>query len=271
MRACTVFVTFGGSQVAIRSNAPEVITGMVRAFAAMLEPDRRETVGRQEVYRQGREYHLLGEVEACLDESCLADIMDCLKYVVVKRLMGAHPGFLWFHAGAAASAGGGVLICGLSGHGKSTVVTSLCTRGWTYLSDELIPFDSNSGKILPFPLTPAVREHPGEEIAAHQVRGLRKTEVKLEIAAVCRQPMPIGALVFPSYCPASSTTLSPCSPSAAMLRLLQNSVNFTNHGEGALHHFSELVKRVPAVCLSYRHGWSAAEVLMQSQQNGFRL
>jgi hypothetical protein len=271
MKARTVFVTFCGSQVAVRSNAPEVIAGLERNFAAMLEPDCSDTVGRLEVYRHAGDYYLLGDLEACLDDSCLADVMSCIQHVVVTRLMGAHPGFLWLHAGAAADAGDGVLICGPSGHGKSTVVTSLYTRGWMYLSDEFIPFDPNSGKILPFPLTPAVRDYPGEEIAAHHVKGLRKTEVKLEIPAVCREPMPIGVLVFPSYCPGSSTTLSPCSPSAAMLGLLQNCVNFTNHGQCALHQLSELVKRVPAVCLSYRHGWRAAEVLMQSQQNGFRL
>src|SRR5262249_22274756 len=152
--------------------------------------------------------------------------LGCLTNEVILRFIRARPDLLWFHAGGAAFKGQAVVISGRSGHGKSTVVTSLYEIGWDYLSDEIMPLHPQSGKVFPFPETPYVRmNRQGGEVAHEQLRELPKFEADIKTDSLCRDPVPIAALIFPHYNPSLPTRLTLCSPATAALEILQNCLN----------------------------------------------
>ena len=165
MNRQTLHVGFGGSKVAVYSDAPEVLAGLKRIFREMLESEPTRTVGRLEVQRRDGNYNVSGITEACIEYGSLADTVERLRYEVVLRLIQARSDLIWLHAGAAAYRRSSVIILGPWGRGKSTLVTSLYANGWTYLSDDVVPLDPNSGRAFPFPLTPMVREDPGRGVA----------------------------------------------------------------------------------------------------------
>jgi hypothetical protein len=166
-------------------------------------------------------------------------------------LMDSRPDLLWFHAGAVAAAGRAVLLPGSRGQGKSTLVLALCDQGWTYLSDDVVPLEPDSGRVVPFPQTPAVRRHPGQEMPSDWLRVARKTEVTVAPGRVTRQSVAVGALVFPIYRSGATTEVSTCSPAHAAAELLHHCWNFSSHREVAVRHVCDLVRHVPAVRLSF--------------------
>jgi hypothetical protein len=267
MNRQTLYVGFGGSKVAVYSDAPEVLAGLKRIFREMLESEPTRTVERLEVQRRDGKYNISGITEACIESGSLANTVERLRYEVVLRLIQARSDLIWLHAGAAAYRCSSVIILGPWGRGKSTLVTSLYAKGWTYLSDDVVPLDSNSGRAFPFPLTPMVREDPGEELPLERLSELRKTVMLLLPERVSRDPVPIRTVVFPVYRRGCHTELLPCSPATAALELLQNCLNFPSHREAAVRYICDLVRKVPAFRLSYSDGRLAAELIAQAHES----
>ena len=268
MNRRTLHVGFGGSKVAVYSNGPEVLAALKDIFREMLESEPTRTAERRlEVQRRDGKYNLSGISEACVEYGSRADTVERLRYEVLLRLIEERSDLIWLHAGAAAYQGSSVMILGSWGRGKSTLVTSLYANGWTYLSDDVVPLDPNSNRAFPFPLTPMVREDPGQELPLERLSELRKTEVLLLPERVCRDPVPISTMVFPVYSRGCHTELLPCSPATAALELLQNCLNFPHHREAAVRYVCDLVRKVPAFRLSYSDGRLAAELIAQAHES----
>jgi hypothetical protein len=260
----TVCVGFGGVQVSVHSDVPEVITRIERDFREMLMHETTSTATRLNVNRECGRYRLEVHDRSFGDFSCLSQLIARLRYELVVLLSTPDPRLLWFHAGAAAHEGRAVMILGPGGRGKSTLVTQLCSKGWAYLSDDIIPVDWGSDRAVPFPLTPAVREDQGTELPLERLPSVRKVPFFLEPGAVCRTGMPISALVFPTYCLTSPAKLLPSSPGNAALELLGSCLNFTGLREAAVNYICDLVERRPSFHLTYSNDRLAAELIAGS-------
>ena len=264
----TVYIAFEGHQVAVRSDAPEVLAGFESIYSAMVVAAATRAVGHLEVSGNGGMYYVRGDTVA-LDEGSLADVLRWLRCSVIQVLMQDRPDLLWFHAGAAASGGRAVLLPGARGRGKSTLVTGLCAHGWTYLSDDVVPLNPTSSCVVPFPLTPERREFPGQEMRGDWLRARNKVEVTLSPGSLCRQPVPLGALVFPSYAAGGGPAeLAPCPPAQAVVELLQQCWNYASHRKAAVRYLCDLIGRVPAYRLVFSDGELAAELLTRSRLMG---
>ena len=263
----TLYISFQNCQVAIHSNIAEVLAEVKQSFQSMLEPKATRIVGELQLFWANGEYHLLGGSEGRIHNGTLNDVLDRLKYEAVLKLIQARPDLLWLHAGAAAYQDRAVVFSGLSGRGKSTLVTSLYAKGWTYLSDDVLPLDLDSAKVLPFPRTPEVRENRGLELSAEQVQELNKIVVNLTPDSVCRKPMQIAALVFPTYSLRSPTEILPYSPATAALELLQNCLNFVDRKESAVGHVCQLIQQIPVFRLSFSNGDLATETIGELHKN----
>jgi hypothetical protein len=262
-----LYVAFDGRQVAVHSNLPEIRAEVERIFERLLDPEAGNIVARLEVRQEGGKYRLQESGEVAEQES-LEAMVHALDHGVVLHLIKARSDLLWLHASAAAWQGKGVLIAGAAGRGKSTLVTQLCARGWTYLSDDVVPLDPRSNQAKPFPRAPMVRVNDGEEFPGDRVYEIAKTAVLLQAEAVCRTPVPIVALVFPAYDGRSATRIAPCPPAAAALEMLQNCLNFPIHREIAVRYLCDMVKRLPAFQLSFNQGDVAAALIAQAVEEG---
>lgn len=68
--------------------------------------------------------------------------------------------FVPLHAGAVTRGGVTLLLPGPAGAGKTTLTTLMIMRGWSYMSDDLVPIDERSLRAHPFPKPLNVRnEH----------------------------------------------------------------------------------------------------------------
>jgi len=258
----TLYVAFNGRQVAVNSNVPDVIELVEHGFSEMLEPEPTRIIGKLEVFRVGEEYHLAGMNNMVIDEyRSLEDILEWFAKEVIHYLIQASPDLLWLHAGAAAYQDNAVIFPGAWGRGKSTLVTSLCEEGWTYLSDDIVPIDMNSGRVIPFHRTPTVRKNSGQEMPSHRLGELQKIEIKLNQGSLCQKPAQIVAILFPIYDHGSSARIAPQSPANAALELLACFMNYENHGAGAVRYVCSLVEQFHASRLYYGNGKSAAELI----------
>ena len=76
MNGQALHVGFGGSKVAVYSDAPEVLAGLKRIFGEMLESEPTRTVERLEVQRKDGKYNVLGIREVCNEYGSLADAVE---------------------------------------------------------------------------------------------------------------------------------------------------------------------------------------------------
>ena len=257
----TLYVAFRDYQVAVHSSIPETLVWIKRCFCEMLAHKPANIVKHLEIFQKGEKYILRENDDSSVENGSLNNILEFLNKVVIHHLIQAHPNLLWLHAGAAVYRNYAVVFSGAWGKGKSTLVTSLCDHGWSYLSDDIVPLVLNSGKVLPFSQTPTVREGPGREIPLHRLGELRKIEVDLKQKRVGRDPVPVGAIVFPTYSRYSSTRIVRCSPATAVLELLKSCLNFEGHREEAVDHLCRLLSRLPSLRLFFSNGKHAAELI----------
>ncbi len=269
MNQQTVYVLFGSCQVVVQSNVFEVLAWVERCFRNMIVMEITPVIKTVEVHKNGGTYHLIVNNKARAEDSFLNNILGLLNYEITWLLIKSHPDFLWLHAGAAAYQGCVVLLSGAGGQGKSTLTTNLCTQhGWVYLSDDVLPLNLNSHKVLPFLRTPAVRENTGQELLPqHRLSELKKFDVALKPESLCREAMPIGAVVFPAYNLHVQTEILPCSPATAVLKLLNNSLNFAEHKEKSIRYLCDLLEHVPAFDLPFSDSKLATEIIVKAHQN----
>jgi hypothetical protein len=251
MTGRSLTIAFGSHQVSVSVDCPILADQIELWFRAMLvlaatpDPEPLRVSAKLNGYRL--------RDSAGLDRrfSDSSRLLLALKYEVVTRLIAAHPHLLWFHAGAIAQANRGLLLASPSGGGKSTLTTRLCQHGWRYLSDDAVPLDLQTGMLLPFPQTPRVRSPIKQQVSSKQLATLPKTEIVLTSDRLCLHPVPLSGILFPGFSPSESAHLVPLSPTKAMLNLLQNCINFTQHKETAIAALCRFIQRCPAASLNF--------------------
>jgi hypothetical protein len=254
-------VGFGDREVVVCSGDPAVMGVLERMFSLMPAAASERTVAQLEVCRENGHYAVRDIAGAILTMGSLTHVARHIRHATVRLLMDARPDLLWFHAGAVALRGRTVLLPGPPGGGKSTLVTSLCSRGWSYLSDEIAPFDPHSHSVLPFALAPAVREYPGREMPPEWVRMATKEQVRLRPDGVCREPTPVAAVVRPCYRRHARPELVVASRATSALHLLEQCGNFASDGEAAVRYVCALVQRIPCFSVCFSDAQAGAEVV----------
>lgn len=81
---------------------------------------------------------------------------QCFKLVTdeIYRKINSH---FWMHGGGVAFRNKGVMVCGDSGAGKTSLILKLLSNGFKFLSDEVIPLDKKTGMMVPFPRSVGLR------------------------------------------------------------------------------------------------------------------
>ena len=265
----TLGIGFDGQQVVVHSPCPEVLAGVARTYGAMLVSPTSSALGRLSVTRQNGTYHVGGKCGGGTGAGPLDAVLRAVRYHVALHFIEARPDLLWLHAGGVARRGRAVLVPAPGGQGKSTLVTRLCGRGWTYLGDDVVSLDPAMGMAYAFPQMPAVREDPARDVAPEDVPALPKVDVPLDPASVCRRPTPIGTVVLPVYRRHGSTELVRCGPAEAALAILASTLNFPRHREAAVRAVARLVERVRLFQLTYATADAAAELIARAHAGDF--
>jgi hypothetical protein len=258
-------IAFSHHTVVVRSEHPEVMGPLEGIFAMMRPRSSGHTMAELIVRRQNGCYTVRGNAGVILEDGSLVDAVRCVRDSAIQLLIDARPNLLWLHAAAAAFGGRAVLFPGVSGGGKSTLVTHLCARGWSYLSDEFAPLDPLSHAVLPFALAPTVRHDPGQDMPPEWLQR-PKTGVGLRPGIWCRGPTPVAAVVRPTYWRDGEAALSVSSPAMTALHLLEQCRNFPRLGEVAVDAVCALVRRVPGFSVSFADSEAGADMVARELQ-----
>jgi hypothetical protein len=81
---------------------------------------------------------------------------QCFK-LITDELYKNIDSHVWMHGGGVAFQNKGVMICGDSGSGKTSLILKLLSSGFKFLSDEVIPVEKKTGMMVPFPRSVGLR------------------------------------------------------------------------------------------------------------------
>jgi len=256
-----VIIQFDDCQLLFRSDVPDALEYMAQAFGHMIADRVTNSIGELEFIHIPNGYSIRGSSETDYPAVALADLLPLLKDEVRLRFMRARPDLLWMHAGAVERSGVALLLSGPSGHGKSTLTTLLCERGWRLMSDDIAPVRMDVDEVLPFPQSPLRRIHPGHEVDPLQVSYLDREPVSVATEMLRRGAAPIGALVFIEYKGGVPAGLVKIPRGSAAMEMLRNATNFVDHKGAAVGRVAALARRVPAYRLLYGRGADAVALV----------
>jgi hypothetical protein len=163
----------------------------------------------------------------------------------LNAIAGESTAHVLLHAGCVAGGrGGGVLLIGGTGAGKSTLAAACVAGGLTYLSDELAAVDLRTGCLAPYP----------KPLGLDRERLVRASS----LGAVATRPATPAALVFPRYEPGATVTETPLDGGWALLALAAHATNLATLGGTALGWLAGLAVECPAWQLTYGDARQAA-------------
>lgn len=196
---------------------------------------------------------------AALRQRCREMVLPCLFWLIHGK------GRCRIHAAAVSSQGRGIVIAGMSGQGKTTVLLHLLRAGVSYMADDAVFLRERqpSPEILALPgyigvsaqiaaWFPELRDLLKE--AAPDARG----KYRLNVAPIYQRPpvraAPPALLIFPEITPAENSILSPLPKMEAALRLFPENV-FPIDRQIGRQHFHLLSRLIQAVqCYHLRLG-----------------
>jgi len=192
-----------------------------------------------------------------------------------------QPACLSIHAAAVRIGEAAVCLAGISGAGKSSLCTAALLDGNRYLSDEFSLLD-NQGRIVPFPrpLQWGKQRHPAFTHAAMKAAGFGKFRFIFPDyrgrmignllwfpPQVERQPLPLAAIIFPTYRPDAVTVPTPVLRSQALMEIATH----MHHRLPPAELIRELNRRIPPdtrfLKLPFhdaRQGWDAVKAAIGS-------
>jgi hypothetical protein len=206
--------------------------------------DREQAVG----------LYWLSDARQLPDYECGSPVRNLLHWWL------AGAGYQFVHAGAVGRAGGGVLLVGKGGSGKSTTALACLETGLLYLADDYCLLTAspapealslyNSAKVRPdgllrFPrLAPLVdeRDHLGVEKAIFFLQRHFPHQLALRF--------PLRAVLIPRLTGLSRSTLSPASPATALKALAPSTLfQLAGAGPAAFQILASLIRQIPCYYL----------------------
>lgn len=202
-------------------------------------------------------------------------VLWLLMQDVVTQLNGTATTNLVFHAAALADVNSGIILCGQSGTGKSSLAAWLTANGLRYLTDEVIALSTEGNEISGLCRSIVLKRgsafiwrrwltHTDSDGFLQFNDGSAWVEPTLfNTESVCAAVQP-RVLIFPHYASEAEFHVEQLSPADALFRLLQclvNTRNFPDHGMSAAAH---LARQVTAFSLTYSNIESATEWIKQT-------
>ena len=241
----------------------DVLADRLRAALGELVTPGSSASGDHEVTVHGRGPWTVvaatGTATADTSEQALTRTLTAVNQTAVTETR-----LLAFHAAVVTRHGSALVVPARSGAGKSTLTACLLRQGWSYVSDEALAVDWQSGRLAAYPRPMALS--PWSCAAVGGVTGLAgegETVVRscdLE-ATVDRQPGPVGHVLLLRRGTSSAPALTAVDRNEGLHELLQR--GFTHHRDGgtALRRTAELLSSSTVLALTLGDPVQAAAAL----------
>ena len=206
------------------------------------------------ILRRGDSVLAEGAPDGALAEKLLGD--------VCRELAAESRGGLLFHAAALSFGGGGFLVPGGIGAGKTTLALHLALMGFGYSTDEMVFVQNGAGTMRPFlrPLNlkensrPVFEDRLDFKEDAHRM--LRTHQGWLLSPALFHDTppspeIPVRLIVFPRFLVGEKFDFKPLTKAQATAALMECLVNSRNRPDYGLTEAARLAKTTPAFRLRY--------------------
>jgi hypothetical protein len=248
------------SQFAVRTDTPGAMRVVASLFRNMREPLDAHAHESLALRQTKTAWIVSGGLDAEDLHGPLSDARWELRERITRLFMNTRPDLLWLHAAGVAQDGHAILITGPSGSGKSMLAATLVAEGFDYLGDDVLPVDACTKTVHPFPITPAVRGRSPHYMLTADARRLPKRNVVVKRDQVATAPMPIAAIVFPTFSPGPTLT-KPVSPAQVAFELLRQCRNFERHREYAVRAMTAIAETTPASAVSFVDATRGADAI----------
>jgi hypothetical protein len=260
----TRHVSFAGNSVTVSCSVPEQLHLVDYLFGDMEDDRTDEPLSQFRIYRSGdsEEISLAQDGERIYHGDDPPALARMLVEKALYSLVESDNSGLAIHAAAVGSDSAAALIPGQSGAGKSTLALWLTSRGFSYLTDELVHIPLNTRRMEPF-TRPINLKRKGSDLVATELgiddaheQIMRTTQLSLVPHRLFnpdhkRVRPEISVILFPKLVDTAAHRVEPLSKGQAALKLVECLVNGRNIPSHGMDQVSRLVREVPAYVLHY--------------------
>lgn len=215
--------------VSIRSSFP----GLAFKLSEVLyqgDRDNRSNIANLEIRQQDEIFSLLANGRAVGEPTSQAALMGELIRYLVPLLIRARPKHAWLRGILFRKGGNALVYTGQLGSPGDTVADALCTSGWEFLGDEVIPVRADSLEAIPFtrlgwPKGAAAR------LNWHQTR--------------------LVAIVYGQNRLHSPARIQSLPPSVAAAEIMQHSIDFIFDRKRAIERLCRIAEQLPMYAVSF--------------------
>lgn len=260
------FVAFAGQTVLIRFESGRVGSFLTLLFGEMQSLDSAHSPASVLEVITGNDD--LGRLTLCENgEFCAAGSLGVSFAAVVFdrvmfHLLRDNDSGVALHAGAVARDRRVLLIPGQSGAGKSTLTAWLTSRGFTYLTDELVFLPAAEPRrthsfTRPLSIKPGARETVKAMLAGTDAGGVLEDDHGMIVPHRAINPsflpveLPPSVLLFPAYRPGASLVVERLSRARAGAHLMACDVNGRNLADHGFGQLMAVARSAPAYRLVY--------------------
>jgi hypothetical protein len=204
----------------------------------------------------------------------LGDLLFLLDKDLTIDLQRQRRDLYFVHAGVVASHGSAVAFVAPSGTGKSTTVWSLLRHGLKYVSDEMMPVNIETRRVLPYPRAVCLKTLPtgAYSVPASTIHAGRLHYVPLESRAMVRPRRTLRLrtifLVERNETEAASG-LQPVNLAEAAVRLYANTLNALAHPGLGLDAAMLIARSAPCYRLSLGGVEEAVAAILNKLDEGW--
>lgn len=260
----THYVSFADNSVAINYDEEAHQSLLDYLFGDL---DNRETVrplSRMRILRTGEADNTRLEQDGSklYTGDCRATLARTLVEKTLYALVDKDDSGLAFHAAAVCAGNTGILIPGHSGAGKSTLAVWLATRGFNYLTDELVHVPLGTSRIEAFTRPINLKQNGCRMLEDEfDIRDTGDRILKNKRLSIVPHRMinpshrklkpEIEFILFPNLISEGEHRLEPLSKAQAGLKLVECLVNGRNIANHGIDQVSRIARNVPAYMLHY--------------------
>jgi len=192
--------------------------------------DNRSNIASLEIRQQDEIFSLLANGRAVGEPTSQAALMGELIRYLVPLLIRARPKHAWLRGILFRKGGNAVVYTGQLGSPGDTVADALCTSGWEFLGDEVIPVRADSLEAIPFTRL-GWPKGATSRLNWHQTR--------------------LVAIVYGQNRLHSPARIQSLPPSVAAAEIMQHSIDFIFDRKRAIERLCKIAEQLPMYAVSF--------------------
>lgn len=281
-RPSTLYLRLLDSGLRITAPHPKIL----RELGQLFESFRRDRLKSVAHHIELRDSHSPGEAPAMhilvnghtrYRSVPVSELIPYLEWIANNLFVFSREGeerYCLIHAAVVARGTQGILLCGNTGCGKSSLSLALILRQYRYLTDEIACWDVGRKRILAYPRAISLKESGYRKFSEKQIRlpikawkteafegkvwYIRPAEISSQIIGKSAR---VRLVIFPAYRHDQATRLHPISKGRAIMLLHRHRFDGNGFGRKDFEVLTELVRDASAFRLVYGNVMEAAALI----------